>query len=174
MWSVGVSITLPLWSRSKQQRAVAEQEWRFRAGNSEVESIQHRLSERIHERSTRLASVLASLRLYRQGLLVQSEATFQATLAQYEAGRVPLLSALEALQGWIADRSGLLQTQAQAHGLQIALEEMSLGPTPSVGSAVLSAASMGSGAAIPSSNATRSNSKSDAGSSSGAPSMGSM
>jgi len=26
------------------------------------------------------------------------------TLAQYEAGRVPLLSALEALQGWIADQ----------------------------------------------------------------------
>jgi len=174
MWSVGVSITVPLWSRTKQQRSVAEQEWRLKAGDSELGSIHHRLSERIHERSTRLASALASLRLYREGLLVQSEATFQATLAQYESGRVPLLSVLEALQGWIADRSGLLQAQAQAHTLQIALEEMSLGPTPSLGSAALSAAAMGSSSTIPSASATRATSKSDTGGSDGAPAMGSM
>jgi len=174
MWSLGVSITLPLWSRSKQQRAVAEQEWRLKAGSSQIESIQHLLSQRIQERSALLEAALETLKLYREGLLVQSEASFKAALAQYETGRAPFLSALEALRGWIADRSGYLQTQAQAQSLQIALEEMSLGSTSAGGTTLLSAGSMSTGGGPSYGGASRKPSATGSADSSPASSMGSM
>jgi len=172
MWALGVSITLPLWSRQKQQRAVAEQEWRQRAQDSQRESVHHRLRQRIHERVTLLESTLASLKLYREGLLVQSEATYQASLAQYEAGRMPFLAVLESLKGWISDRSGLLQTQAQAQSLQIALEEMNLGPTPPIGATVVSAGSTTLASAAP--GAVSAKPKQGSGDSGAAPAMGGM
>ena len=145
MWTFNVGVSLPLWSRNKQQRAVAEQEFRRQAQGSQIEGLGHLLKERTHERAARLDSELAVLRLYREGLLVQSEGTFKASLAQYEAGKAPLAAVLEALNGWIADQSGLLQTQAQAQAIAIAQEELTLGPTLPIGATGLSAGSISSG-----------------------------
>lgn len=174
MWSLGVSITVPLWSRSKQQRAVAEQEWRLKAGSSQIQSVQHLLSQRIQERNAQMGAALESLKLYREALLVQSEASFKAALAQYEAGRMPFLSVLEALRGWIADRSGFLQTQTQAQSLQIALEEMSLGPTNGSGATMLSAGSMSLGGGPTYGGTSRKPSATESSDSGPASSMGSM
>jgi len=145
MWQVGVSISLPLWSRQKQQRAVAEQEIRRRAQGSEADSVRHLLAQRIQEREAQLDAALDTIQLYKEGLLVQSEASFQASLAQYEVGRSSFLSVLEALNGWIADRSGYLQALSQAHAIQIAQEEFNLAGTPPIASQSLSAAPMGMG-----------------------------
>jgi outer membrane protein, heavy metal efflux system len=145
MWTFNVGITLPLWSKNKQQRAVAEQEFRREAQGSQVEGLSHLVKERIHERSVRLDSSLEMLRLYREGLLVQSEGAFKASLAQYETGKAPFTSVLESLNGWIADQSGLLQTQAQAQAIAIAQEELTLGVTLPIGATALSASPMGSG-----------------------------
>jgi len=145
MWSLGVSVSLPLWSRQKQHRAVAEQEYRRRAQGADLESQKLLLRQRTQERSAQMGAALDTLNLYRSGLLVQSEASFRATLAQYEAGRVPFLSVLEALNGWVADQSGLLQAQAQALAIQIAQDELNLGPTPPIGATTLGAGAMSSG-----------------------------
>jgi outer membrane protein, heavy metal efflux system len=145
MWTFNVGIALPLWSRSKQQRAVAEQEFRRQAQGSQIEGLGHLLLERTQERAARLDSTLAMLRLYREGLLVQSEGAFKASLAQYETGKAPFTSVLESLNGWIADQSGLLQAQAQAQAIAIAQEELTLGPTLPIGATGLTASPMGSG-----------------------------
>ena len=145
MWSVGVSVSLPVWSKQKQQRAVSEQAWRRKAQGSETESVRNLLMQRIRERSAQMDSVLGTIRIYREGLLVQSEATFQATLAQYETGRAPFLSVLETLNGWVADRGGLLQALAQAEAIRIAQEEYNLSGTPSISSSGLSAGSLAMG-----------------------------
>ena len=145
MWQVGVSISLPIWSKQKQQRAISEQEIRRRASGSESESVRNLLGQRIQERSAQFEAALETLRLYREGLLVQSESSFQAILAQYESGRSPFLSVLEALNGWIADRGGFLQALAQAQSIQIAQEEFNLGGTPPISAQGLSASSMGMG-----------------------------
>ena len=174
MWTVSVGISLPIWSRNKQQRAVVEQDLRRRAQGSEVEGLRHLLSERIHERASQLDATLAMLSLYREGLLVQSENTFKASLAQYESGRTPFASALEALNAWIADQSGMLQAQAQAQAIVIAQEEWTLGPTPAIGATGLSAASMGAsggGAATPSMGSSKSGATPASASESGASSM---
>ncbi len=147
MWSVGFSISLPVWSKQKQQRAVAEQDWRRKSQGSEATSVQNILNQRIRERSAQFESALGSIRIYREGLLVQSEATFQATLAQYEAGRVPFLSVLETLNGWVSDRAGLLQAVAQAEAIQIAAEEINLTGTPAISAPGLAAGFLGMGGA---------------------------
>lgn len=154
MWQVGFSVSLPIWSRQKQQRAVSEQEIRRRASGSEAESVRNLLTQRIQERNAQLEAALETMRLYREGLLVQSEASFQANLAQYEAGRAPFLSVLEALNGWIADRGGYLQAIAQAQAIQIAQEELNLAGTPGITTQGLSAGGMGMGGNPSSSPAT--------------------
>lgn len=145
MWQVGVSISVPLWSGHKQRRAVAEQDLRRRAQGSELDGLRRRLAQRIHERAAQLEAALASIRIYREGLLVQSDASFQAALAQYEAGRAPFLTVLEAMNGLAADRSGLLQAEAQAQALQIAQDELNPGETPAITAQGLAAASLGMG-----------------------------
>jgi len=145
MWQVGVSISLPLWSKQKQQRAVTEQELRRRAQGAEAESLRNLLGQRIQERAAQLAATLETLRLYREGLLVQGEASFQASLAQYESGRAPFLGVLEALNGWIADQGGYLQALAQGLAIQIAQEEFNLAGMPAISAQALSAGAMGMG-----------------------------
>lgn len=147
MWTFNVGVTVPLWARSKQQRAVAEQEFRRQAQGAQVEGLGHLLKERIHERSARMDTALAMLKLYREGLLVQSEGAFRASLAQYETGKAPFTAVLESLNGWIADQSGMLQAQAQAQAIAIAQEEQTLGPILPIGATGLSAVAMGGGGA---------------------------
>lgn len=151
MWTASVGITLPLWQKNKQKRAVAEQEYRQTASGFAAEQVRCLLDQRIQERDSDLDSALQVIRLYRGGLLIQSEATYQAALSQYTVGQLPFLSVLEALNGWVADQSGLLQAQAQAHAVRIAQMELTLGPTPGIGGAALAAGAMGasSGGASP-------------------------
>jgi len=145
MWTASIGITLPLWQNNKQKRAVAEQEYRQTASGWEVERVRCLLAQRIQERASDLDASLQVLGLYRAGLLVQSEGTFRSTLTQYEVGKLPFVSVLEALNGWVADQSGLVQAQAQAQAIQIALTELNLGPTPEIGAAALPGSSMGGG-----------------------------
>ena len=174
MWTFNVGITLPLWSKGKQQRAVAEQEFRRQAQDAQIEGLGHLLQERSHERAARMASALAVLQLYREGLLVQSEGAYRASLAQYESGKAPFLSVLDALNGWIADQSGLLQTQAQALAIAIAQEELTLGPTLPIGATGLTASPMGSGGSASSAGARKSGTAAPASGDSSPSSMTSM
>jgi outer membrane protein TolC len=137
MWTASVGITLPLWQKNKQKRAVAEQEYRQTASGFAVEQVRCLLAQRVQERNSDLAASLQVIGLYRGGLLVQSESTFRATLAQYTVGQLPFLSVLEALNGWISDQSGLIQAQAQAQATRIAQMELTLGPTPGIGASAL-------------------------------------
>jgi len=149
MWQVGISISLPIYGRTKQQRAVAEHEHHRQGQGSEVESVRTLLRQRTEERTLQITALRRIRDLYREGLLVQSEASFRASLAQYEAGRAPFLGALEALNGWVGDQAAFLQTQAQLQAQHIALAECALGPTVPVAGGSLGSASIAAGAAAP-------------------------
>ena len=149
MWQVGVSISLPIYGRTKQQRAVAEHEHHRQGQGSEVESVRSLLRQRTEERTLQIQALHRIRDLYREGLLVQSEASFRAALAQYEAGRAPFLGALEALNGWVGDQAAFLQTQAQLQAQHIALAECALGATVPVTGGSLGSASIAGGAAAP-------------------------
>jgi outer membrane protein, heavy metal efflux system len=133
MWLASVGIPLPVFAGSKQSRAVAEGEARLLARQTNSEGLSQVLRLRVEQRRTALGVLLETIRLYQEGLLVQSEATADSTLAQYEVGKVTFISVLEANAGFIADQDGYLQTLAQAHRLEIDRLEVSLGPTSAPG-----------------------------------------
>jgi outer membrane protein, heavy metal efflux system len=128
MWQAGVSVGLPVWSYRKQNRAVAESEARAQAGVSAAEAIEQVLRLRVAERRVAYAAVADTARLYREGLLVQSRATADSTLAQYRVGRVTFASVLEANAGYIADEDGFLGAVADAQRIAIGEAELSLDP----------------------------------------------
>ena len=150
MWQVGVSISLPIYGRSKQQRAVAEHEHHRQGQGAEVVSVRTLLRQRTEERTIQIQTLRRTRDLYREGLLVQSEANFKAALAQYEGGRGAFLGALEALNGWVGDQGTYLQTLAQLQAQHIALREAALGPTTPINGGSIASASISSGAAAPS------------------------
>jgi outer membrane protein TolC len=133
MWQVSLGGTLPVFAGSKQSRAVEESKARVSASESNVQALEQTLRLRVEQRLTALKAMLDTIRLYKEGLLVQSEATADSTLAQYQVGKVTFASVLEANAGLIADQDGYLQALAQAHRLQTDAAEVSIAPVPGLG-----------------------------------------
>jgi outer membrane protein TolC len=149
MWLLGVSIGLPVWSSRKQTRAVAESEARAEASTRSAEAIEQVLRLRVADRRSAYAALLDTIKLYREGLLVQSRATSDSTLSQYRVGKVTFASVLEANAGYIADEDSFLSAVAEAQRIAIAANEVSLDPV-----GVSGAAGGLSGGAMPGSGAS--------------------
>ncbi len=126
MWLASVGITLPIFSASKQSRAVAESSSRRESEAHGEEATRQVLRLRAQERQTLLAAAQRTNQLYRDALLVQSRATVDSTLSQYRVGKVTFASVLEVLRGLVADEGGYLESLAQAQRLAIAQREVSL------------------------------------------------
>jgi len=147
MWQAGVTMSLPVWTWRKQGRAVAESEARAEAGASGAAAVEQVLRQRVAERRSALTAILDTVKLYREGLLVQSKATADSTLAQYRVGRVTFASVLDANAGYVADEEGLLLSLADAQRIAIASAEVSLEPgSGSAGGAIGGARVPGAGA----------------------------
>jgi outer membrane protein TolC len=129
MWALSVSVGLPIWSGRKQGRAVAESEALEQGEKQGEESIRQVLRLRTEERAVQLETALKQNQLYRQMLLVQSDAAVESTMSQYKVGRVTFASVLEALSGYLADQAGYLESIVQAQRLAIAELELSLDPS---------------------------------------------
>ena len=141
MWQAGLSFSVPLWSGSKQSRAVAENRLREVASLDGVEAVRQLLRQRVAERIEVLGALIETNRLYRTEVLVQSDATVSSTMAQYQVGRVTFASVLEALSGYVSDVDSFLGSVAAAQRIEIARIEVSLDPAAS-----LAPGGMGSGA----------------------------
>jgi outer membrane protein TolC len=147
MWSAGVSVTLPIFSGSRQWRAVAESEARAAASDGGAETVLQVLHLRVQERQVLLGSLVESAGLYKDGLLIQSQATVDSTMSQYRVGRVTFASVLEAVGGIIADEEGFLQAVAAAWRVAIAADEVSLDAAGGASSSMSSGSVPGAGAA---------------------------
>lgn len=128
MWVLTLGGPLPVFAGSKQSRAVAENRALAQVAQGESQTIEQVLRLRSSERRTVFDALLKVIELYQQGLLVQSEATTESTLAQYTVGKVSFASVLDANAGLIADEEGFLQALADAHRILIAEAELSLAP----------------------------------------------
>jgi outer membrane protein, heavy metal efflux system len=126
MWQAGVAINVPVWSLQKQARVIAENQARGQAARSGAEAIRQLLQQRVQERTLVLRALVQANRLYRTGLLIQSDATVASTLAQYQVGRVTFASVLEALAGYLSDMNGFFDSIAAAQRIAIADREISL------------------------------------------------
>ena len=134
MWQAGLSIPLPLWAGSKQSRAVREYGLRGDAARNGAEAIRRVLRERLEERRSMWLALLETNRLFRSGLLVQSEAAVQSSMAQYQVGRIPFASVLEALNGYWSDVGGYYESVVAIQRIDIAQRELS--PDPVAGPAL--------------------------------------
>jgi len=129
MWAASVSVNLPiLWGRTRRNAAISQARAEKEAEQQGAEALAQVLRERIARRRTALAQITGTLRLYRDGLLVQSDATVESTLAQYRVGKVTFASVLEAVAGYIGDEDAYLQALADAQRIAIARAEVSLEP----------------------------------------------
>lgn len=142
MWQAGVSVPLPLWAAGKQSKAVSEYRLRRQAAESSAEAIRRLARQRLEERRATLTALLQTNRLYRSGLLIQSEATVSSAIAQYRVARVPFASVLEALSGFQADLLGFYESVAAIQRVDIAQREFSLDPVAGPGSGGLGSATI--------------------------------
>ena len=145
MWLVTLGSTLPVYGESKTDRAVAESGLRTQAVKKEIEALEQLLRLRSAERRTAAQALLETIDLYARGLLVQSQATTESTLSQFQIGKVSFASVLEANAGFIADQEGDLQARAALQRLVIAEDEVSLLPVAMPSAAVGGGASMAGG-----------------------------
>ncbi len=160
MWAATFTVNLPVWSSEKQDRAVAESAARAQGAARGADAVREVLRLRTEERQALLASARDTVRLYRQGLLVQSEAMVSSTLAQYQTGTIPFASVLDGLATWLATQGGYLDALAQLQRVDIARREVSLeapagasggmqvGSIPGAGAGMGGSRSVGAGAAV--------------------------
>jgi len=125
MWQAGVSFTVPVWSRERQSHLVDENTHRLASAEASHDALERLLLQRVRERVRLLEAATESNGLYRQGILVQSEATMTSTLAQYRVGRVAFTAVLEAVAAYVNDVDGFLQSIVGAQKLALGLVEMS-------------------------------------------------
>jgi cobalt-zinc-cadmium efflux system outer membrane protein len=129
MWQLSLSIELPvLWGRTGRVAAVRESEALAAADRESAEVVLRALRQRVAERRVALAASLDVLRVFREGLLVQSRATVESTLAQYRVGKVGYAAVLEALAGNLRDEDEHLQAIAAAQRVAIARDEVAVEP----------------------------------------------
>lgn len=146
MWLASVGVTLPIFSGSKQSRAVAESGHRRASETQGEEATLQVVRLRAQERQAILSALTRTNELYRSAVLVQSDAAVRSTLAQYEVGKVTFASVLDVLRGLVADEKGYLDTLAQAQRVAIAGREVSLEAPPALSSAAASGTVPGAGA----------------------------
>jgi cobalt-zinc-cadmium efflux system outer membrane protein len=128
MWQAGVGITLPIY-RKRLASGLAEAEARLRESQRRLESIRLQLRFRTRERLAQLRTADTVAGLYGDGIIPQGQMSVEAAIANYQAGKVPFISVLEALSTLYGDRSALLRVLASRERIRAGLDEASLEAT---------------------------------------------
>lgn len=141
MWQAGVGVTLPLY-RGRRRAAVAEAAAERRAAASRVEAVRAQIRYRTREREAQLRAAERMATVYAEGLLPQARMSYEASIASYQAGKVPFLTVLEALSTLYRDRIDHLRVLAAHERIRASIAEASLDATSEMPSG--GAAGMGS------------------------------
>jgi outer membrane protein TolC len=128
MWQAGVGVNLPVF-RGRRRAAVAEAQARGLGAARGAEAVRAQLRFRTQERVLQLRAAETLARLYADGVVPQARLAYEASIASYQAGKVPFLSVLEALSSLYADRAGQLRVVAAHERIKAALDEASLEST---------------------------------------------
>lgn len=149
MWSVGVGVSVPLFSSRRQEPRVREAEARLAAAKAAESDVRSLLLARTEERLALLDQLAEEARLDRESLLVQDRLAVEAALASYGTGTVPFVTVLEAIGTEFVDRRAALARlagfqSARADLLELSLEGASAMP-PSAAPSAPAAMSAGGG-----------------------------
>lgn len=142
MWQAGVGVTVPLWLERRQQNQLAEAQAIVRGRTAESDALTRELELRTRERAAQLDAALRIAALYRDKVLPLDELSLESALASYQAGRLPFISILDALNTLYSDRAIYAGRLAESAKWRVAIDEASLQST-----AMSSAPAMGGTAA---------------------------
>ncbi len=95
-WEVGLRVSVPLYLRSKQQRAAAEAAFEQTAAARDQRRAELDVAARLAELHAAAESSNRLLALYRDSLIPSAGLTFESASASYATGRVDLMTALSA------------------------------------------------------------------------------
>ncbi len=126
MWSVGLGVTVPLFSGKKQEPRVREAEARLAAVKAAEDDVRLRLRARTETQLALLFQLAEEARLDREALLVQDRLAVESALASYSSGSVPFVTVLEATSTEFADRRAALARLAAFRVAEADLLERSL------------------------------------------------
>jgi outer membrane protein TolC len=157
MWQAAVSITLPVFVRSRQGPRLAAARAELEAARAQGEAIALDLELRTRERHEALRAALEVARLYLEGILPVDRISVESAVASYRTGKVPFVTVLEALNALYADREAFLVRVAEVERWRVAIDEADLAPAETMagpargGAAAAGMASAGtaSSAAVP-------------------------
>jgi len=149
MWTVGVGVSVPVFSSRKQEPRVREAEARLAAAKAAESDVRSLLLARTEERLALLDQLAEEARLDRESLLVQDRLAVEAALAIYGTGTVPFVTVLEAIGTEFSDRRASLARLAGFQSVRADLLELSLegaaAMTPSAAPSAPAATSAGGG-----------------------------
>jgi len=129
MWQIGVGIRLPIYKK-KNESGLAEAEARLRASERRSHAVKLLLRQRTQERLARIQAAEETAELYAKGIVPQDRLSLEAALANYQAGRVPFLTVLEALTTLYGDQEAHLRLLAAHEDLRTSLAEARLEAGP--------------------------------------------
>jgi outer membrane protein TolC len=129
MWQVGVGLSLPLFRERRQRNRLVEAEARLGARTADADAIALELELRTRERLAQLGAALRVAALYRDRILPLDELSLESALVSYQAGSVPFITVLDALNAVYNDRTLYAGRLAEAVKWRVAIDEASLQPT---------------------------------------------
>ncbi len=142
MWQVGVGISLPIWIERRQQNRLAEAQAIVAGRTADVETTRRELELRTRERIAQLEASTRVAQLYRDKIVPLDQISLESALASYQAGKIPFITVLDALNTLYGDRAAYAGRLAEGAKWRVAIDEASLQPT-SIGGGV---PAMGGGA----------------------------
>ena len=134
MWLAGFGVSWPR-DKAKRESAVAESQLRSERDNRVIDSMDLQLRLRTQQRYTRARTAEKIVDLYDQGIVPQDRMTVEAAISNYQSGRVPFVSVLEAVTSLYADRWTRENLVADHARLLASLREASLEDTPGMATA---------------------------------------
>jgi outer membrane protein TolC len=134
MWQAGLAVSLPV-QRRRRAEARAEAEAEARASARLAESVRLQLRYRTEERLAHLEATERIAGLYERGIIPQGRLAVDAAVANYQSGRVPFVTVLEALTTLYNDRASHLGLLANHERIRASLEQASLEETSSLDAA---------------------------------------
>lgn len=129
MWQVGVGISLPVWIERRQKNQLAEAQAQVNARTADADVVSRELELRTRERLAQLEAALRVAKLYREQILVLDELSLESALASYQAGKVPFITVLDALNTLFNDRALYAGRLAESAKWRVAIDEAGLQPT---------------------------------------------
>lgn len=142
MWQVGVGVSLPIWHDRRQQNQLAEAQAQVSARTADADVVTGELELRTRERLAQLDAALRVAKLYRDRILPLDELSLESALASYQAGKVPFITVLDALNAVFNDRALYAGRLAESAQWRVAIDEASLQPTAMSGGPAMGGSAM--------------------------------